>query len=170
MVRKKKPIKKKQWFTQKISEIMNRRRMAKSQSALYQQFKQQIQFMQKNTKEDWMEDQCNEIEDWERKHAYRTQHQKIKTVPNVKKKNTTGLGVVDKKEKMLYVMEDLKMRWEEYIQELFEDNRCRVLSEICGKVDDCEITIDEMENAIIKMSVGKATGQDKIAVEMLSVR
>ena len=51
---------------------------------------------------------------------------------------------------MLYKREDLKMRWKEYIQKLFEENRCRVLPKIDGEVDGCEITIDKMENAIKK--------------------
>ena len=59
--------------------------MAKSELAIYQQLNQQMRSMCKKAKEDWMEDQCNEI-DLKRKHAFRTLHQQIKTVANVKKK------------------------------------------------------------------------------------
>ena len=52
---------------------------------------------------------------------------------------------------------------------MFEDNRCRVLLEIDGEVDGCEITINKMENAIKKMPAEKATRQNGIAVEMLKV-
>ena len=52
---------------------------------------------------------------------------------------------------------------------MFEDNRCRVLLEIDGEVDGCEITINKVENAIKKMPAGKATRQNGIAVEMLKV-
>ena len=68
----------------------------------------------------------------------------------MKKKNTSGGGIVDKSGKVLYETEDLKLRWEGYIPKIFKDNRCRVLPKIGGEVNGCEITIDKMEYAIKK--------------------
>jgi len=104
VVKKKVPPKKKPWFTEEISNLMDERRRMKSNPLLYQELNEKIQELCKKAKEDWMEEQCKEIECLERNHAHRTLHQKIKEVTNRRKGFTSGGGIVDK-------METFCMKW-----------------------------------------------------------
>ena len=67
---------------------------------------------------------------------------------------------------MLMETEEVMERWEEYIRELFDDDRIENL-EVRINEEGPSIIKDEVENAIRKMKMGKLTGEDEIAVEML---
>ena len=64
--------------------------------------------------------------------------------------------------------EEVMERWEEYIRELFDDDRIENL-DVCINKKGPSITKDEVENAIRKMKMGKLT-EDEISVEMLVTR
>ena len=67
---------------------------------------------------------------------------------------------------VLMETEEVMERWEEYIRELFDDDRIENL-EVRINEEGPSIIKDEVENAIRKMKTGKLTGEDEIAVEML---
>ena len=166
---KKAPHKKKPWFTEAIARMMDKRRMAKSKPLEYRQLNQRIKKMCKIAKEDWMKEQCDEVENLERSHAYRTLHQKIKNLTKLKKGFNTGGGIMDKNENLLYETEDKKRRWIEYIEELFDDVRSENGPDIREDLEVPEINMEEMNHAIKKMPNGKATGEDGVASEMFKV-
>lgn len=161
--------KKKPWFTEEIAETMEKRRKAKSDPVLYRQLNRRIQKMCRKAKEDWMKEQCDEIENLERNHAYRTLHQRIKNMTKLKKGLTNGGGIMDKNGNMLYETEDMKRRWIEYIDELFDDVKSEHMPDIREDMEVTEINMEEMVHAIQKMPLGKATGEDRVAAEMLNV-
>ena len=63
--------------------------------------------------------------------------------------------------------EAIKERWEEYISELFEDDRREEEGENPGHLDGECIMEEEVKYAMRKMKNGKTAGEDGIMVEML---
>ena len=63
----------------------------------------------------------------------------------------------------------MKRRWEEYIEELSNDNSCGYMMELDVKTDGYKIKMEKIDYAIQWMNKGKETGQDGIAAEMLKM-
>ena len=57
-------------------------------------------------------------------------------------------------------------RWEEYIKELFEDNRESVIK-INREKENLPFTKDEIERVIKSMPKSKSTGPDDVAIELI---
>ena len=114
-------------------------------------------------KENWLEEQCQEIENLE-KHLTRQMHEKIRRVTN-RRKTTQTTGIIDKHDNMCFEKEALVNVWIEYMGELYADDRVTI-----PDIDDesgPSITLTEVKHAINKLKSNKATGTDLIAAEML---
>ena len=73
---------------------------------------------------------------------------KTKSVTKLKKGYSSRRGVVYKRGILLYEAEHMKRKWEEYVEELCNDNMCGNMMELDGEVDGYEIKMEEMEYAI----------------------
>ena len=118
----------------------------------------------KITKENWLEEQCQEIENLEKQHLTRQMHEKIRRVTS-RRKTTQTTGIMDKHDNMCFEKEALVNVWIEYMGELYADDR--VTRPDIDDESGPSITLTEVKHAINKLKNNKATGTDLIAAEML---
>src|SRR5215469_14947789 len=77
-----------------------------------------------------------------------------------------GKAIKKKDGTVVMVKEEVMGRWDEYISELFRDNRQENIN-IQYNGEGPPILKEEVEDAMNKMKFGKAVGNDGIAIEML---
>ena len=75
----------------------------------------------RQAKENWLNEQCEEIESLEKQHKTKEMYDKVK---GLTKKCTvrSGGSITDKNGKILFYQEENCKRWVEYIKELYDDN------------------------------------------------
>ncbi|XP_030746569.1 uncharacterized protein LOC115875286 [Sitophilus oryzae] len=146
--------KKQEWMTKEILDLMDDRRKQKANPIEYKRLNGIIRKKCREEKEIWMSTKCQEIEQLQAKH--RKYQETILRNDN----NEIILGVKAK-----------LVRWKEYIETLFnDDSPCfpppidHILNEKAPA-----ITKDEVVHAIKAQKSGKATGPDKINVEILKL-
>ena len=119
----------------------------------------------KIAKENWLEEQCQEIENLEKQHLARQMHEQIRRVTN-RRKTTKTTGIMDKQDTMCFEKEALVNVWTEYIGELYADDR--VTRPEINDESGPSITSAEVKHAVKKkLKNNKASGTDLIAAEML---
>ena len=79
--------------------------------------------MTKLAKENWLKEQCREVEDLEGQFRTNEMHQKIKQMTNKSETNTNMECIKDRNCNILFDKEKIADRWVEYIKELYNDNR-----------------------------------------------
>ena len=176
-VRKKKP-----WVTDAMIKKMDERRKAKRIAGeegrrIYRRLKNELRRECEKAREKWLEEQCEEIEDMERKGRYDLAYKKIREFEKGKIESRTknkGKSIESKEGKELTGEEALR-RWKEYIEELYDKN---------GKPSENELAIEEEEQikeinkgysviesevrkALEEMKKGKAEGVDELPTEFL---
>ena len=112
---------KKAWISTDILDMMEKRKRAKNTQD-YDEINRQVKRACKIAKENWLEEQCQEIENLEKQHLTRQMHEKIRRVTN-RRKTTQTTGVMDKQDNMCFEKEALVNVWTEYIGELYADDR-----------------------------------------------
>ena len=71
-----------------------------------------------------MNKQYIETKELEQKHDYHHLHIKIRTITNVKRISDSGNSIMDRAEESIYYEKrEIKDRWVEYIDKLFDDTR-----------------------------------------------
>ena len=118
----------------------------------------------KIAKENWLEEQCQEIENLEKQHLTRQMHEKIRRVTK-RRKTTQTTGIMYKHDNMCFEKEALVNVWNEYMGELYAEDR--VTRPDIDDESGPSITSTEVKHAIKKLKNNKATGTDLIAEEML---
>ena len=114
-------------------------------------------------RETWMNDRCMDIENLSK----RDQQMIYEKVSELTRERMYKQGKAIKKKDGTVVMgkEEVMERWNEYISELFRDNRQENIN-IQYNGEGPPILKEEVEDAI-KMKFGKTVGNDRIALEML---
>ena len=74
-------------------------------------------------KENWLHEQCREVENLERQFIKKEMHQKVKQITNKSQTNTNMGCIKDRNGNILFDKEKIAERWIEYIRELYNDNR-----------------------------------------------
>ncbi|GFO24946.1 endonuclease-reverse transcriptase [Plakobranchus ocellatus] len=152
------------WMTEEILNLMEERRCAKGNKEKYEQIHKKVQEKCHMSKENWINEKCKEIEQ-QRKHAQQTMYRNIEEITGKRTFLSTGCikamngDIIIDKEKILE-------RWEEYIRELFKDDR-KDHNIMKNNFAGPSIMKEEIETAIKKMKYGKATGPDNISVELI---
>ena len=118
----------------------------------------------KITSDNWLEEQCQEIENLEKQHLTRQMHEKIRRVMN-RRKTTQTTGIMDKHDNMCFEKEALVNVWIEYMGELYADER--VTRPDINDESGHSITSTGVKHAIKKLKNNIATGTDLVAAEML---
>lgn len=153
----------KKWITTEILDLMEQRRLAKGDDRKYRTLNKEIKRMCKEAKENWLNEQCEELENNKNKNN-KLLHEKIREISG--KKNSTQSSCIKSKEgNILLDKEDILCRWAEYIEELFDDDRGEKPN-LNKPIEGPPILKDEVENAIKKMKHGRAPGPDNIPVEI----
>ena len=156
----------KKWMTEEILNLMEDRRKAKSNIDLYKTLNTQIKDKCNEAKEQWINEQCKEIENnltVDSKYLL----SKIKDIKGTK--GCTASNCIKAKDgNLLMEREDVLNRWSEYIEDLFQDDRGE--KPIIKKdMDGPPILKEEVSAAIRKMKHGKAVGPDHIPIEVFAV-
>ena len=79
-VSKKKRTARKEWMTEEILQKMDERKGAKNEIERYRVLDRQVHTMCDKAKENWINQQCSEIEELESKHKTREMYEKVKEV------------------------------------------------------------------------------------------
>lgn len=118
-------------------------------------------------KENWMAEQCREIEGLQQIHDTFNLHKKIKECAGIQRNKTYGL-LVDKNNSIVIGIAEKLKTWTEYIEKLFTDNRPAQH----GLLDDdtgADILKYEVRHAIRLAKNGKAPGPDGVYTELLKL-
>ena len=131
----------------------------------YQRLNKEIANDCREDKEQWLTDQCQEIEKLEKQHKTKEIHQKITNFSNKKKRRKQASGIMSKDGKLHFEQEDISKRWVEYISNLYNDSRDDMPTFPITSGEN--IPKEEAQREIKSMKDGKAMGTDKISTEML---
>ena len=92
-------------------------------------------------------------------------HREVKVITDQVNNKIRG-NIRDKNDNILFEQDCILKRWNEYIGELFEDNRKESPPEIIGN-EEPPITLEEVEHALHQTKGGKAPGEDQITSEIV---
>ena len=92
-------------------------------------------------------------------------HNKVKEVTGLKSKKTSSECIRDKDDQMLFEQDDIRKRWEEYVSDLYNDDRDENFT--YNKGDGEDILQEEVESTLKQLKNDKTPGPDTIYSEML---
>ena len=117
---KHRPIKK-PWVTADLLDLCDKRRELKKKDAegvrQYRAANHEIKKGMKKTKMNWIEEQCQDIEDSMKKNNSKKTYQLVKDLTSTKQGRTSTIQ--DNDEKCLTEEQDILKRWSEYCSELY---------------------------------------------------
>lgn len=164
---KKQKVAKQSWMTEDILQLMKERKRYKNRDNIkYKEIDADVRRKCIKAKEKWMEAQCEEIEELNRRHNSKGLHRKVKEVVGNHKKSCAGGTIKDKNGNVLFELDRIVARWAEYIEELFQDERSNDKPTI-EKLDGPPILQSEVEHGLKRLSKGKAAGPDDITADLL---
>ena len=152
-----------EWITEEILRKMEIRRKSKRNSAEYRRQDRQIRRECNQAKERWLNDKCDEIEMLSNTDK-NVMYSKIKELTGGPR-NKSGSVIKKRNGEVAVGIDEVKQRWKEYTEELFDDDRQPYEVEVTEEgipIQRCEV-----EAAIKHMKKGKAIGEDGVAVEMV---
>ena len=152
-------VKNKEWMTEEIMKMIDKRRNEKRNSDRYRELNKAVRIKCREEKEKWWNEQCAEIES-----RLSTAHTQIKTL---KRKTCSSSGCLKAKNgNILMEKDDILQRWEEYTGDLFHDTRGEK-PVIHKNIDGPPILESKIRAAIKKAKLRKAPGPDAVNTEML---
>ena len=155
------------WMTEEILAKMEERRLCKGRNEDgYREINTEIRQDCDAAKENWLRDQCQEIEEMERNHHIEKMHGKIKEVTG-RKRNSRSNTVKNKEGEIIMEIKEVLKVWEEYAKDLFEDEGRGDLPMFNNELEGPEILEEEIRYAMKTMKKGKSAGNDKITIEMI---
>ena len=137
---------KQKWMNEDILEKMNNRRLKKNNTVEYKRIDREIREDCSRAKEEWLNEKCGEVEELERVDK-RLMYSKINEITGGSR-NRTG-GAIKKSNGDIAVESlEVKQRWQEYITELFDDDRNSFVMSEEKEFDGPPIMEREVEDAI----------------------
>ena len=167
---KEKMCKKAKWLSAEALQIAAKRREAKSkgEKERYTHLNAEFQRIARRDKKAFPSDQCKEIEENNRMGKTRDLFKKIRDTKEifqakmVRTKDKNGMDLTE--------AEDIKKRWQEYIEELYKkdlhdpDNHDGVITDLEPDVLQCEV-----KWAFGSITMNKASGDDGIPIELFQI-
>ena len=165
---KKKKCKKAKWLSEEALQIAEKRREAKGkgEKERYTHLNAELQRIARRDKKAFLGDQCKEIEENNRMGKTRDLFKKIQDTTFPAKMGT----IKDRNGTDLTEAEDIKMRWQEYTKELYKkdlhdpDNHDGVITHLEPDILECEV-----KWALVSITMNKASGGDRIPVELFQI-
>ena len=117
----------------------------------------------KKAKEDWIGEQCENIEDSLKKNNSKRAYYLVKDLTSTKKERTTTIQ--DKSGTCLTENEDVSKRWTEYCSELYNYKPEVLNVPPATNNDNHPILREEVEAAVKTLKKGKSAGVDNIPAE-----
>jgi len=166
VISKNKKIKKTNWMTHDILNLMEERKKWKFKNQIkYAALHKQITAKCRKAKDRWLKGQCHEIEQLEKDFKIKEMHVKIKELSGNYNKVVVNSCIKDKDGNILFDEPSITNRWGEYVKDLYDDDRPQIPD------NDMEsgqyITEAEIGWAIHSLKHGKAPGPDDIYAEAL---
>jgi len=152
------------WFNQELKDLLHKRRISKTNPVQYRLVQQEFRKKCRESKEAWLEEKCREVEN--KSHNAKEMYAKIKEITG-KRSNPPPNCIKAADGRILHKIKDVATRWEEYVQDLFDDDQ--ETEEIIPVTSDSGPTIlkSEVSWALRMMKTGKAAGPDRVYIEML---
>ena len=167
---KHRPVKK-PWVTADLLDLCDKRRELKKKDAegvrQYRAANQDIKKGMKKAKMNWIEEQCQDIEDSMKKNNSKKTYQLVKDLTSTKQGRTTTIQ--DKDGKCLTEEQDILKRWSEYCSELYNYRATgdpEVLN-VPPANDNYPILCEEVEAAVKSLKKGKSAGADNVPAELV---
>ena len=172
---KQRPVKK-PWVTADLLDMCDKRRELKKKKKKdaeglrqYRAANQEIKKGMKKAKMNWIEEQCQEIEDSLKKNTSKKTYQLVKDLTSTKQGRTTTIQ--DKDGKCLTEEQDILKRWSEYCSELY-NYRATGDQEVLNVPpatdnDNYPILREEVEAAVKSLKKGKSAGADNVPAELV---
>ena len=157
---------KRPWMTDEILNMMDERRTYKNRDvSKYKDLNRKIHKECLKAKREWMTERCEEIEQLD-KMDQQCMYSRIKEIKGQKRKYKNNISIRKADSTVAMEMEEVKDRWNEYIRELFQDQRPETVT-LSTNDDGPTILKSEVECAMRGMKKGKAVGEDGVALEMI---
>ena len=169
-ISKKKKCKKATWLSKEALQIAVKRREAESkgEKEIYSHLNAEFQRIARRDKKAFLSDQCKEIEETNRMGKTRDLFKKIRYTKGT---FLEEMGSIKDRNGMdLTEAEDIKKRWQEYTEELYQndlhdpDNHNGVLIHLEPDILECEV-----KWALENITVNKVSGGDGIPVELFQI-
>ena len=167
---KEKKCKKSEWLSEEALQIAvnGSEAKGKGEEERYTHFNAEFQRRTRRDKKAFLGDHCKEIEENNRMGKTRDLFKKIR---DTKGMFHAKLGSIkDRNGKDLTEAEDIKKRWQEYTEELYEkdphdpDNHDGVITQL-----DPDILVCEVKWALGSITTNKASGGDGVPVELFQI-
>ena len=159
---KKRKRKRQKWMTEEILLMMeDRQKLNDRQGSGYRELDKQIKKKCREAKENWLNDQCAEVED-----QFGNNHRVYKRTNEIsgRKSGCIGSGCIKAKEGSMLVEKDaILKRWTEYVEQLFHDVRGSMPS-FPDLIEGPNILKSEVRTAIKMMRKNKAAGPDGVVI------
>jgi len=157
------------WIDKEIVKLIDGRRKYKNNNTRegqqkYRQLRNQVNRETRKAKEEWLEQQCSEIDEMFKANKIDYAYHKIQQFVGKRKRNVTNIR--DKMGQLLVDDEEIIKRWKEYIEELYDGEK---LEEITTNEEKIKLPIlrSEFELALYDLKQNKAPGTDNITAELL---
>ena len=157
------------WLSEEALQIAVKRREVKSKGEMerYKQLNAEFQRIARRDKKAFFSDQCKEIEETNRMGKTRD----LKKIRDIKGTFHAKMGLIkDRNDMDLREAEDIKKRWQEYIEELYKkelhhpDSSNGMITHLGPGILECEVTW-----ALGSITTNKASGGDGIQVELFQI-
>ena len=167
---KKNKCKNAKWLSEEALQIAGKRREVKGKGEKKRQthFNAEFQRIARRDKKAFLSDQCKEIEENNRLGKTRDRFKKIRDTKGI---FHAKMGTIKDRNGMdLIEAEDIKKRWQQYIEELYKrdvpdpDNHDGVITHLEPDILECEV-----KWALESITINKTSGGDGIPVELFQI-
>jgi len=169
---------KKPWVTEEMLEKMEERRKWKRINSnegkrMYRKLNNELRRATDQAREKFWEDECKELEDLEKRGKMDQLYGKVKELTWKKNSVQKTTNILSKQGELLTDGEEIKTRWVEYIEELY--NKAEKPNDIPLELEhgvDCDrkgppLLDSEIDQAIDDLKSGKSEGEDGVPAEIL---
>ena len=162
--------KKAKWLSEEALQTAVKRRKAKSkgEKERYTHLNAEFQRIARREKKTFLSDQCKEIEENNRMGKTRDLFKKISDTKGTFHEKMGSIK--DRNYRDLTEAEDIKKRWQEYIEELYKkdlhdpDNHDGMITHLEQYILECEV-----KWALGRITINKASGGDRIPVKLFQI-
>jgi hypothetical protein len=167
---------KKPWISSEVLKLaeeksnLRKKRSSPDQEQRYKELRSEIQRKVRADKAVWLEDQCRQIDEFDRQGKSKKMFDTIKTVKNNNSRITEQACIKDEDGNVLDQREDILERWKDYGAKLFERPEGEVpLTEdrVPSEEQEPPPLLSEVESALKRLSSGKSPGLDGIPAELV---
>ena len=174
---------KKPWITGEMLDKMDERRKWKSMNTDYgkSEYKRLNNALRRETdkaRDQWWNDKCDELAEYDRRGRSDLMYQEVgKLTRTTKKAGTKNIAINDKNGELKTEMNEVKERWREYVEELYDKAGKPVVDDFNLEDENIiendqrgpDILRDEIYAAIKCIKNGKAAGVDDVPAEFLKM-